>query len=270
MKLAFSTLGVPGLALDQVVRLAVEHGFHGVELRACAGEEPVHTGLSAAERAAAAGTFGRAGVEVVSVAGYARVAAGGPDDPVLADLRDQVALAADLGAAFVRVFPGGEPGQAGPERDEQDERAARRLAAVAPYAEDRGVRLALETHDSHPAAADVARVLGLVGHRAVGAVWDVSQTWRAGEEPHAAYPVLAPHLAYVQVKDVASRSRTAPLPLGAGVLPLADCVELLSREGWEGWLSWEYERRWFPDAAGLPGLLADGGALLRRLLVESA
>ncbi|MDI5967704.1 sugar phosphate isomerase/epimerase family protein [Streptomyces sp. SL13] len=266
MKLAFSTLGVPGLAVDQVVRLAADHGYHGVELRACAGEEPVHTGLTGAERAAVAGRFEGAGVEVVSVAGYARVARGGPDEPVLADLREQVGLAADLGAGFVRVFPGGGEG-AGPEADAV---AARRLAAVAPYAEERGVRLALETHDSHPGGTDVARVMGLVGHRAVGAVWDLMSTWRAGEEPFVTYPVLSPHLGYVQVKDIASREATTPLPLGEGVLPLADCVELLSRDGWDGWLSWEYEKRWYPQAAELPELLAAGRRVLGRLLDESA
>ena len=44
MKLAFSTLGVPGLPLPDVLRLATTHGYHGVELRTHP-EEPVHTGL---------------------------------------------------------------------------------------------------------------------------------------------------------------------------------------------------------------------------------
>lgn len=270
MKLAFSTLGVPGLPVDQVVRLAADNGFHGVELRACAGEEPVHTGLSGAERAAVADRFAGSGVEVVSVAGYARVARGGPDEPVVDEVRAQVGLAADLGARFVRVFPGAgaEDGRRGPA--EADEVAARRLAAVAPYAQERGVRLALETHDSHPSGADVARVLGLVGHRAVGAVWDVLSTWRAGEQPYATYPLLAPYLGYVQVKDVASEKDLTPLALGGGVLPLADCVEALSRDEWDGWLSWEYEKRWYPDAPELSGLLARGRHTLGRLLDESA
>ena len=56
MKLAFSTLGVPGLPLPDVLRLADEHGYHGVELRAHA-EEPVHTGLDPAERGAVAAMF---------------------------------------------------------------------------------------------------------------------------------------------------------------------------------------------------------------------
>jgi sugar phosphate isomerase/epimerase len=265
MRLAFSTLGVPTLPVDEVVRLAADHGYHGVELRA-SEEGPVHTGLSAAERAGVAKRFAAAGIGIVTVAAYAQVAAPGADGPVLEEARAALGLAADLGASFVRVFPGGGEAASG----ETDEVAARRLAALAPLAEDLGVRVLLETHDSHRAGADVARVVGLVGHRAIGAMWDVMHTWLAGEQPSSTWSVLAPFLGCVQVKDIASATDTTPLPLGAGVLPLAETIEVLSRAQWEGWLCWEYEKRWYEQAADLPGLLGPGRELLVRLLSESA
>jgi sugar phosphate isomerase/epimerase len=272
MRLAFSTLGVPGLPVRQVAELAAHDGFHGVELRA-SPEEPVHVGLDAAGRAAAAAEFADQGVAVANIASYVTVAAPGPDEPVIADLRAHLALAADLGAPAVRVFPGAgsvEDDEGAEDSREADTAAARRLAAVAAEATDRGVRLLLETHDSHRAGADVARVLGLVGHPAVGALWDVMHTWLAGETPAAAYLALAPYLDTVQVKDIASRTDTVPLALGAGVLPLPDVIEELSRAGWDGWISWEYEKRWYPRAAELPELLPEGHAYLLRQLAESA
>ncbi|WFB09430.1 sugar phosphate isomerase/epimerase [Streptomyces sp. LX-29] len=271
MKLAFSTLGVPGAPLSEVVALAADHGYQGVELRAHP-EEPVHPGLGTAERRRAAEEFRAAGVEVLAVAGYARVAAPGSDGPVLAELRALLGLARDLGARHVRVFPGaGER----PE-DEADADAVRRLAAVAPYAAELGVRLLVETHDSHRTGAAVARLLGRVehggvvgpdeiGHGAVGAIWDVLHPWLGGEEPTDSYAALAPHLAYVQLKDVASADDTTPLPLGAGVLPLTECLGLLSRAGWDGWLCWEYEKRWYPRVPELAGLLGAAREWLRRL-----
>lgn len=265
MRLAFSTLGVPELPVEQVARLAADNGFHGVELRA-SPEGPVHTGLTAHERADVAAQFGKAGVEVLAVAGYAKVAAAGDDEPVLDEIGAAMRLAHDLGASFVRVFPGG----AGLGREEADALAARRLAAAAPVAEDLGVRVLLETHDSHRGGADVARVLGRVGHVGAAGLWDVMHTWLAGEQPSATFPALAPFLGYVQVKDIASASDTAPLPLGAGVLPLAETVEVLSRADWDGWLCWEYEKRWYPQAADLPPLLGPAREHLTRLMTESA
>ncbi len=241
-------------------------GYHGVELRAHP-EEPVHPGLGPAERAAAAAEFKAAGIEVVGVAGYARVCAPGPDAPVVEEIRKLLDLAHDLGAGFVRVFPGAEDSQSA---EDADATAARRLGTAAEYAADQGVRILLETHDSHRTGAAAIRVLGLVGHRHVGSLWDVMHTWLGGEQPTESYAALSPYLGYVQVKDIASATDTAPLPLGAGVLPLAECVEVLSRHGWDGWLCWEYEKRWYEAAAPLPGLLDAGHDHLARLLNESA
>ncbi len=264
MKLAFSTLGVPGTCLSDVVRLARAHGYDGVELRADP-EEPVHPGIGLAQRAATAEQFAGAGVEILALAGYARVAAPGPDEPVLAELDALIRLASDLGAPFVRVFPGGGRQPA----EEADAVAARRLATVAPLAADSGVRVLLETHDSHRRAQDAVRILGPVGHGSIGALWDVLHTWLGGEEPAVSFPALAPHLGYVQVKDVASAQESAPLPLGSGVLPLGACVGALSRAGWDGWLCWEYEKRWHPQAAEFAQLAGPGAEYLRGLVAAA-
>ncbi|MEU9440355.1 sugar phosphate isomerase/epimerase family protein [Streptomyces sp. NPDC048304] len=266
MKLAFSTLGVPGLPVPEVLALATAHGYHGVELRAHP-EEPVHPGLSPAERAETAALFKEAGVEVLGLAGYARVAAPGDDAPVLAEVRDLLQLAHDLGAPYVRVFPGADPDLP---REESDALAARRLGTAAEDAAALGVRILLETHDSHRTGADLIRVLGPVGHRQVGALWDVMHTWLGGEQPADTYAALAPHLGYVQVKDIASAQDTTPLPLGSGVLPLTECVDVLLRRGWDGWLCWEYEKRWYEAAAPLEGLLGAGREHVLRLLGEAA
>ncbi|MFE2458028.1 sugar phosphate isomerase/epimerase family protein [Streptomyces sp. NPDC059402] len=266
MKLAFSTLGVPGLPLNDVLGLATAHGYHGVELRAHP-EEPVNPSLGPDERAAVAAQFRAAGVEPLGVAGYARVAAPGDDDAVIAEMRGLLDLARDLGAPYIRVFPGGGTEQSA---EEADAVAARRLGTAAEYAAELGVRILLETHDSHRTGADAMRVLGLVGHRQAGALWDVMHTWLGGEQPSESYAALSPHLGYVQVKDIASTEDTTPLALGAGVLPLTEVVDVLSRHGWDGWLCWEYEKRWHESAAPLPELLGRGREHLARLLTDAA
>ncbi|MFI1013184.1 sugar phosphate isomerase/epimerase family protein [Streptomyces sp. NPDC020965] len=258
MKFAFSTLGVPGLPVADVVALAADTGYQGVELRA-APDEPVHTGITQDERARVAKEFERAGVQVLSVCGYTGAAAEGDDTPVLQEIGELLWLARDLGAPFVRVFPGGE----GQDPATAEAVAARRLGAAAETAAGIGVRILLETHDSHRTGAGVSRILGPVGHRHAGAIWDVVHPWLDGEEPAAAYAALSPFLGYVQVKDVASRDDLAPLPLGAGVLPLAECLATLPADTW---VSWEYEKRWHPEATELRELLVPGREHLESLL----
>lgn len=257
MKYAFSTLGVPGAPLDRSAGLAAMHGFDGLELRAHA-EEPLHPDSSPAERAAGRRTLAREGVRALGVAGYVRVAAAGADGPVLADLRDLVRLAADLEAPYVRVFPGGAelPAAAA------DANAVRRLLATAPYAERQGVRVLLETHDSHRTGAAVARVLDRVAQPGAGALWDVLHTWLGGETPAESRRALGEHAGYVQVKDVASARELTPVGLGSGVLPLAEVVATLPADGW---VCWEYEKRWYPEAAELAGQLDRGRRYLQDL-----
>ncbi|MFJ6135591.1 sugar phosphate isomerase/epimerase family protein [Kitasatospora sp. NPDC092286] len=258
MPLALATLGLPGLPLDRAAALAAEHGWHGLELR-CADGQPVRLGLDADERRRTARLLSAAGVVPLTLASYVGVAAPGPDAPVLAGLTAHLRLAADLGCRRLRVFPHGGPGPAA----EADERAVRRLRGAAPQAAALGVRILVETHDSHRAGDALAPLLRRVGHPAVGALWDLLHTWLAGETPAQTYRALGPHLGYVQVKDVASADDLTPLPLGAGVLPIADCLHLLPPGAWA---AWEYEAPWHPRAAPLAPQLGPGARHLSALL----
>ncbi|MFD0823604.1 nitrate- and nitrite sensing domain-containing protein, partial [Micromonospora zhanjiangensis] len=69
-----------------------------------------------------------------------------------------------------------------------------------------GVTVLLETHDSHPRGADVARILRAVDHPRVRAGWDLLHPWRHGEPVTATAAILRPWLAHVQLKDVRSLS----------------------------------------------------------------
>ncbi|THA40070.1 sugar phosphate isomerase/epimerase family protein [Streptomyces sp. A1547] len=260
MRYAYSTLGLPGTPLDRTAALAAAHGYDALELRAHP-EEPLHPDSPPADRAAGLRTLTAAGVTVLGVAGYARVAAPGADEPVLAELHDLVRLAADLEAPYVRVFPGGADQSAAV----ADAHAVRRLTAAAPFAERHGVRILLETHDSHRTGAAAGRVLDRVAQGGAGALWDVLHTWLGGESPAETRRALAGHLGYVQVKDVASAQELTPLGLGTGVLPLAEVVAAVPPDGW---LCWEYEKRWYPGAAELPGQLARGRDYLAGLVAK--
>lgn len=261
-RLAFSTLGCPEASLADVLRLAEQHGFAGVELRAQA-DQPVHVGLSGAERQRIANSFRSAGVTPISVASYVRVAtSAATDEEVIDDGLDHLRLAADLGARYLRVFPGGdrEPADA----LAQDQRAAQRLARLATNADQLGVILALETHDSHGRAQDVARVLARSGCRCVQVVWDVLHTWLGGETPAQSWAEIGAGIGYVQVKDVPSRDVLTPVLMGAGVLPLSEVTAELRADSYAGWISWEYERAWHPTQPCLDELVGLASQWMRQ------
>ncbi|MEZ0068339.1 sugar phosphate isomerase/epimerase [Streptacidiphilus sp. MAP12-20] len=261
-RLGLSTLGLPGASLDQALRLAAEAGFEGLELR-CAQDQPVWTDLDELDRLGISRAFRGAGLKPIALAGYLHIAAPGPDGPVLAALRRHIWLAADIGAPFLRVFPGGS----NQVRREADAAAARRLQAVAGLTRACGVRILVETHDSHRAAADTARLLRGVGDTATGAIWDVLHTHLAGDQPSDAYDQLAYRLGYIQVKGATAPHRDAtPVQLGTGALHPEAAIHTALDAGYAGWFVWEYEAPWHPEAAPLPPLLAPGRTWLTRQL----
>ncbi|MFD5199168.1 sugar phosphate isomerase/epimerase family protein [Streptomyces sp. NPDC058375] len=240
---AFSTLGCPGADLDEVVRLARTGPCTGVELR-CVYDQLVHPELDPAAADRVVEALRRAGLAVPVLASYVQVAADEPD--VVDRLARHIALAARLGAGQVRVFGGGA------ERpDGRRERAVRHLAEAAPIAAAAGVGIALETHDVFLTGGELAGILKAVGSPAVGAVWDAVNPWRAGESPERTAELLGPWLRHVQLKDVASPTDLRPVLPGRGVLPLGDVLAQLRRLDYAGWISLEWERAWYPEAAPL-------------------
>lgn len=249
MLFALSTLGCPELSLTEAATLAAAQGYSGLELRS-GPEATVQPTASVGDRRRWRSELDRHGVQALSVATYVRLCTAEVDDTEVVDAAmAQVHLAHDLDAPWVRVFPGGVRG--GPVDPEADRRAGRRLAAIVAASEGLGVGLAVETHDSHPTARDVVRLLAADGCQQVAVIWDVLHTWLGSEEPEDTARLLTGRLAYAQVKDVAARDDLAPLPLGDGVLPLHHCLALLRDRDPAGWVSWEYERAWNPDAASL-------------------
>ncbi|GAA2110198.1 sugar phosphate isomerase/epimerase [Microlunatus panaciterrae] len=249
--LAFSTLGCSGESLDQVIELAARTGFGGVELRAAA-DEFLNTGLTAAERAGVRQRLESAGLVVLSVCSYVGLCAqGGEPDREVATLGDHLRLAADIGAGAVRVFMRDE--SQGPGLSEGERLALDRLLAVHELSRELGVRVLIETHDSHSLGARVANFLSAVDERipdhSFGVIWDTAHTWSHGETAETSLELLGPWLAYLQIKDADTGFR--PVSIGAGEFPIGDLLAILQRHHWRGWLSLEWERKWHPHLPSL-------------------
>lgn len=289
MPLAFSTLGCPGDSLAQVIDTAHAAGAAGLELRAADGEF-VFDGMAADQRAAVAATLADAGLTVLTLASYVRICAPaeapgdpGANDSVLAQLLAAVDLAADLSAgntgagAQVRVFPGAGLDPCGQGEDPSadmaaaDLRGARRLNAAAVHAQARGVSMLLETHDSHPRASDLMRILVHVAPDApVKVIWDLMHPWRHDETPERTAELLVDWLAYAQFKDgvrnPGANTVTLSLP-GEGELPLdrmqALLADMAAAQGIaDPWVSLEWERAWHPELPPLAEALLSLKAVL--------
>lgn len=277
-ELAASTLGAPGASIEDLIPVLTTAGVRQIELRT-APDAIASIDMTAPARSALLRRFGDAGISVLAVTSNIRIAADGSrGERAVEDLHRHIALATDLGARFVRVFPGAPATETTPDlvpqivgaRGDAEARAADRLAALVTPATDTGVWPLLETHDSHPRGTDTARILRRLdetapGHR-VGAIWDILHPWRTGEPMNVTWPVLEPYIrdgrGYVQIKDVGSRRDTTPVLQGSGVVPLRNALDLLRASGYHDVLSLEWERTWYPHVPPLADALASARAAL--------
>ena len=79
-------------------------------------------------------------------------------------------------------------------------------------------------------------------------IWDIGNTFAAGEDPVEGFELLKDRLAYVQVKDGKKHGSAWQLcSLGQGDVPLARAFELLLGYGYEGAFSVEWEYAWHPE-----------------------
>jgi sugar phosphate isomerase/epimerase len=162
-----------------------------------------------------------------------------PLGPELDRLRRIADIAAALGTPLVRVFsfflPPGRPPEEfrGPVLD--------RMAALAGVAEERGLVLAHENEKEiyGDVPARCAEIIRAVGSPALRATFDAANFVQCGVAPHTeAYPLLAPYLEYLQVKD-ALAATGAVVPAGQGDGQVRLTLAALAEAGFAGFVSLE-------------------------------
>lgn len=124
---------------------------------------------------------------------------------------------------------------------------AENLREMADEAKDYGVTLALETHDDWTDSTVVSRVMEKVNHPNVGVLWDLHHPFRFNhEDPEETYANLSPYVVSVHVKDsIIDENGQMRLVLpGDGDVPLRKMLELLLNGGYDGYVTFEWEKRW--------------------------
>jgi sugar phosphate isomerase/epimerase len=246
--LAYSTLGCPDWTFEHAAEQAAANGYAALEVRLLNGEI-IPADMSTEQRAAVRDTVARAGVQICGLGLSTRFSfADEKERKANLDLLHRyIDLAADLDVPMVRTFGG--PLSDGVSLEQAVGYVAEALNAAAPAAEQAGVTILLETHDAFCKGADVAKVMAQVPSRNVAAVWDVHHPFRMGEDIETTWRVIGSRVKHVHIKD----ARLKPdggwqlVLMGQGEVPCRGVIELLHREGYQGIVAAEWEKKWHPE-----------------------
>jgi sugar phosphate isomerase/epimerase len=258
MKIAFMTLGCPNWGLDTICRRGREYGFDGVDFRGYLDEIdvtklPEFTTHASETRQ----RLDDAGLAVSAFSSSIQVCRAENRQTNLDEARRTIDVARNFGSENVRVFGGGTL-----EGSSHAELAKAGLECIQMILELDGaseLHWLFETHDNWIKSTDCKLLLDNIANPAFGALWDMGHTSRVGgETPEQSYAAIGPRIGYTHVKDAVydpAHPQAMPedgwryvLP-GEGQLPLAEAIHLLRKNGYNGWILFEQEKRWHPELA---------------------
>lgn len=178
-------------------------------------------------------------------------------------VKREVDLAAEYGCPIMRhdATWGGFPPEVKTKRgfDDMLPRFAEGYGIVTEYARTMGIRTCVENHGYVVQDSDrVEKLINAVGNDNFGALVDIGNFCCADEDNGKAVGVLAPYAFHVHVKDFHRKPGREEYPgegwfhsrggnylrgaiLGHGDLPVAQCIGILHRAGYDGYLCLEFE-----------------------------
>jgi len=250
MKLSFSNLGCPDWDLETIASKAAEYGYDGVELRSHGDNAVLYPNPPLKYRRYVKKLFDDKGLDICCVSAYSRFATN--DEKALDEnrqiLADDILLARDLGAPIVRSFLGESKTLT---HREIIDNAADYLNYCGDLARSFGVTVAFETHDAWCGGALMKMAFEKITSKGAAVLWDMVNNQMQGETTGGFFDAVGERCAHVHMKDFISAPDGSHKYcfMGDGEAEVKDCLNLLRRAGYEGYISFEWEKRWHPEIA---------------------
>jgi sugar phosphate isomerase/epimerase len=261
-KLSFSTLGCPDWSFDKIVDFAKEHSYTGIEVRGILREMDltrVPEFSSANAIATSLKKMKDRGLVFVDLGSSAamHLPKGEERTKNLDEGKRFIDLAAKLSCPFIRVFPNQLP----KDRDRQEtlNLIIEGLRELGEYASKANVTVLLESHGELIYKKDLLMVMEGAAHSHVGLVWDICNMWTVTKEPpEGVYAVLKPYIRHTHIKDLKIiDGKEEYVLLGTGIVPIFHAIDLLYKNDFPGYYSFEWEKLWHPEILDPQIALAD-------------
>ncbi len=258
VKLAFSTLACPEWSFNEIVDAARRYGYDGIEFRGIGQvldipEVPEFAPACVEETRAALEDAGVHAACLSSSIGVVWATVSEIDfHTAVSHAQRYIELAQQVGAPCIRLFCGEVP--PGMTRGAATDRAAELLRRIGDFAQPRGVTAVVETHDHFIRTELLMELIRLTNHPAVQVLWDIHHPYRMeGETIEQSMHQLDGHVRHAHVKDSVLNMESegySYVLLGHGDVPTLEAMRSLSKVGYDGYYSYEWEKRWHP---ALPG-----------------
>jgi len=248
MKISFSTLGCPEWDWGEICAVAKDLGYDGIELRGILHETyvPEIEEFTPAHIAATKAALARKELEIPLLTSGCLLSDTAQREKTLKQGKAYIDTAAALGTPYVRMLADEQPAPGSAVDVGFVREQAQELSA---YAAQKGVTILLETNGIFADSERLLKLLTSLKGGSIGVLWDIHHPYRHQKEPvRTTYKTLAPYIRHVHLKDsLVMDHKVCYKRIGEGDIPVAECVHLLQKDGYTGYLSLEWVRRWEPS-----------------------
>jgi len=260
--LSFSTLGCPDWTFETIVNFAVSNGYDGIELSVIQKQLdlPKFAGFGNKENILAnRKLIEEKKLRIVDLCSTAAMhhADLAERRKNLDEAKSFIPLAQQLNCPYIRVFGNNFPKEQ--ERNVTIDLIVKGLLELGNYAKEYGVTVLMETHGDLVESAEIEKIMQLATHPNVGLVWDVVNMWSVTKEPPSqVYARLKKYIHHTQLKDLKFvDGKEQYVLMGRGDVPIFEAIDVLAKDGYKGYYSFEWEKFWHPEIEEPEIALAD-------------
>jgi sugar phosphate isomerase/epimerase len=261
LRLSFSTLGCPDWSFEKITDFAAANGYSGIEIRGLQRQMDLTKCPEFNSRENIAATLklmkGK-GLRFVNLGSSAEMHHSDETErrKQMDEAKRFIDLAQQLNCPFIRVFPNKLPKE---NREATIDLIVKGLTEAGDHAKGTDVMVLMETHGEVVEAAVLKQIMEKTNHPKVGLVWDVSNMWTVTKEPPAqVYAALKKYIHHTHIKDAALSDKGPQYKLmGKGEVPIFEAIDILYKDGYKGYYSFEWEKLWHPDIDEPEVALAD-------------
>lgn len=245
MKLCFSTLGCPGYGLNKIIDLAKSFNINAVELRGVGDSLlPSETAEFQSKNIKhSKELFLKNNIKPISLdLSYTCHTVGKNNSEIMA-LVPELLVASELNIPYIRVFGNNLSGDV--DRAYKDIIYA--LKAACNLAAERGITVLLEIHGDFNSIERLEPIINeMKNEKAFGIIWDIAHSDREyGDNFEPFYEYIKPFIRHIHIKDHL-RNPFILTEVGKGEIPVKKIVKRLINDGYDGYFSLEWEKRWVP------------------------
>jgi sugar phosphate isomerase/epimerase len=251
-KLCFNTLACPEWSLKEVFENAKKYGYKAIEIRGIKGDvEILNSPEFASNRISEIKKWSEDNdVKILNLNSSVVLHEYEADKKTknIDTAKRYIDLALQLGCPYVRVFPDKFP------KEKSKEFALETIKGnyetLIDHCKGSKVKVLLDAHGDLVASNDLKNILDKVNINHSGMIWDFfNMHLKTKESPQKMYDTLKPYIEIVQLKDgiFEPNYKYKYTLTGEGEIPISEILRIIDKGKYNGFVSFEWEKRWHPE-----------------------